>query len=570
MTLQIVGIIILILLIALVAVLYYTKKQNYKKIDELDARKSTIMDRSPVDKLQTVKSMSITGQSKESATKLEEQWKTIETKHYPKIENHLFDAEQATDRYRFKAASRFQQEATDLMDQVDGTLKELTSALDELIQREEANLKRIEGIKHQYHDIRKDLLAKSFSFGQALDKLENHLGVMENDFTEFSDLTASGDHEEAKMVINRLEENITVMEKQMKRIPAILDHVDEEFEEQIKELEKGYKKLEEEEYVFPDDTIQKELPVLRETIEGIREQVGQLELESAEQGIEEVEEKIDSLYDKMEAEMQAKPEVSLANDDVRKAVHFVKEQNRKLFLELDRISQSYVLNQKEQETAENLREQIATYQTEYETVEQSLKEQKTSYSVALKQLDRLLDELEKVYEQQEETTSTLYQYRQNELEMKNDVDEMEQAMREMKRYIESKHLPGLPQDYLDFFFYASDRLEKLEKELARPKLNMEEVGELHSMCEEDVEKLGEATDRLVDNALLTEVVSQRLHRYKSEHQGVEETINYSRSIFTEDYDYETALKMVKEKLEKIEPGAFAELEKEYQQDKEYV
>lgn len=570
MTLEIVGIIILILVVALVLVLYFTKKQNYRKIDELDTRKSTIMDRSPHDKLQTVENMSITGQSKELAAQLKDQWKTIETKRYPQIENHLFESEQATDRYRFKLASTHQSQAETIMDEVDETLKKLSHDLHELIQREEANLKKIEGIKKRYHDIRKDLLAKSFSFGRALDTLENHLGEMESDFTEFSNLTASGDHEEAKMVIGRLEENISTMEDQMEQIPTILERVEEEFEEQIEELEKGYTKLQGDGYVFPDQSIKEELDTLNKMIEKLHAQVGELHLEESEATLDKIDEKIERLYDQMEAEVDAKPEVEALREDARKAVHFVKEQNRKLFLELDRISQSYVLNQEEQETAEELRETIASSQEGFEKLAEALKEKTIPYSVALDQLDELLDTLENVYEEQEEITSTLYSYRQEELAMKKDVEEMEQAMREMKRYIESKHLPGLPQSYLDFFFYASDRLESFAQELARPKLNMEEVKQLHTMCEEDIDQLAEDTDTLVDNALLTEMVSQRLHRHKAEHPGVEETINYSKSLFTEDHDYETALKMVREKLEKIEPGAFEEVKEAYQQEKQYV
>lgn len=570
MTLEVIGIIILILVLALILVLYFTKKQNYKKIDELDARKSTIMERSPIEKLKTVNNMSITGQSKEAAAQLNEQWNTIETKRYPQVENHLFEAEQATDRYRFKLASRHQEEASEMMDEVDRTLNELSKALNDLIQREEANLKKIEGIKKRYHTIRKDLLAKSFSFGKALNTLEGHLGIMENDFTEFSDLTASGDHEEAKTVITRLEESIKTMEQQMDKIPSILQKIEEDFEEQIVELEEGYKKLLEEKYVFPNDHLKEELEAVHTKVKKAQAQVEELALDEAEQTIEIVDKNIEELYEQMEIEIEAKAEVDELKEDARKAVHFVKEQNRKLFLELDRIAQSYVLNQEEKEQAERLRDTIKDSQEKHDHLVKLLENNDVAYSIAQTQLEEQLDTLEEVYEQQETVTDTLYSYRKEELAMKNDVDEMEQALREMKRYIESKHLPGLPQKYLDFFFYASDRLERLAEELARPKLDMDKVSELHEMCEEDIEKLGEETDELVDNALLTELVSQRLYRHKAEHQGVEETINYSKSLFTEDYDYATALKMVREKLEKIEPGAYNEITEQYKQEKNYV
>lgn len=569
MTLEIVGIIILILLATLVLMTYFIKKQHYKRIDELDGRKSSVMDRSPIQKLQTVNNMSITGQSKEAAKKLSEQWEEIETKKYPRIENCLFEAEQATDRYKFRAARVQQEEAEELMNEMDETLNQLIQSLDELTQREEANLKKIDDIKRRYHEIRKNLLAKSFSFGRAIDTLENNLGVMENDFREFSDLTASGDHEEAKMVILRLDENISTMEKQMDEIPALLENVEQVFEEQIDEIESGYEQLIKEEYVFSDQSITEELNHLRDKVEQMHDSIGKLELEKVKNSIEEVEEKIEFLYDSLEKEIEAKPEVEKSVSDQRKALHYLKEQIRRLFLELDRIAQSYILNNEEQERAETLRTKVDECQERFDEITAGLNNHELPFSEALNQLDQLFDTLEEINEQKESITDQLYGYREQELEIKEDVDEMEQAMREMKRYIESKHLPGLPQKYLDFFFYASDHIESLSKELARPKLDMNEVKELHKMCEEDVDQLAEQTELLVDNALLTELVSQRLHRHKKEHQEVAETVRYSHSLFTEDYDYETALKMVREKLESIEPDAFDELEKQYQNQKTY-
>lgn len=569
MTLEIVGIIILILLVALVLMTYFMKKKHYKQIDELDKRKTSIMERSPIEKLQAVNNMSITGQSKEVAKKLSQQWEMIETKKYPQIENCLFEAEQSTDRYRFNASRVQQEKAEELMNETDETLKELTQSLEDLSQREEANLKKIDDIKRRYHDIRKNLLAKSFSFGRSLDTLENNLGVMENDFTEFSDLTVSGDHEEAKMVILRLDENISTMETQMKQIPALLKRIEETFEEQIEEIERGYAKLKKEEFVFADDSISDDLVGLYSQIEQLHHLIGKLELHESNMRIEEIDEKIEVLYDRLEVEIEAKPEVQNLVGDLRKALHYLKEQSRRLFLELDRIAQSYILNNKEHEKATTLHVDIEESQELFEALSEALNKKEIPYSIALNQLDDLFDKMEEINDKQKEITDQLYSYRQEELEIKADMDEMEHALREMKRYIESKHLPGLPQKYLDFFFYASDHIESLSKELARPKLDMNEVKELHKMCEEDIDQLAEKTENLVDNALLTELVSQRLHRHKKEHQEVAETIRYSQSLFKEDYDYETALKMVREKLESVEPGAYDDLENQYKNQKAY-
>ncbi|MFO8070136.1 MAG: septation ring formation regulator EzrA, partial [Alkalibacterium sp.] len=91
-----------------------------------------------------------------------------------------------------------------------------------------------------------------------------------------------------------------------------------------------------------------------------------------------------------------------------------------------------------------------------------------------------------------------------------------------------------------------------------------------TLCDEDIEHLADETEKIVDSALLTELTSQRLYRYKEEYPGVIETIKYSEALFLDEYDYETSLKMVREKLESIETGAFEEVKSIYNKEKNYA
>lgn len=569
MTLEIVVVILMLLIVALYIAMYIIRKNHYKSIDELDSRKSEVMDQFPLDKIQAVNNRSMTGQSRETAEELKEQWDQIETKQFPTIESLLFEAEQATDRYRFKKARQHEEEAESKIVEIQQSLNSLNTALDELMQREEANLKKIESIKKRYHMIRKDLLAKSFSFGRAVDALEDKLGTMETDFSTFSHLTAAGDHEEANLLLKQLDETITAMENYMTEVPRILKKVENEILEQIEELESGYRSLQQEGYVFPDDSIKEDLAQTHVKIENTNSLISSLEIEKAEELLAELEEKIEQIYDKLEVEIESKTEVNELVNQIRKIFHYLKEQNRKLFIEIDRLSQSYLLYRDEMSEATQVQETIAEQEKLYMKINEELAEESVPFSQASQLLNSMFDQLQEMNEKSTTISKHLSDYRNSELEIKQDLEEMEIAMREMKRYVESRHLPGLPSEYLDFFFYTTDHIEQLSQSLAKPKLDMTEVFKLHEMCEDDVEQLAQDTDELVDQAMLSELVSQRLYRYKNEHSEVMETIKYSRSLFSEDFDYKTSLKMVREKLETIEPGAFEEVQKQYRKEKNF-
>ena len=241
--LQITITIILVLLVVTFGITYLVRSKYYQKIDLLDQEKNDVLKKAPYDELTEVRALTISGQSFELRKKLEEQWYSIESVKYPQLENNLFDAEQATDRYRLMEAKKSQNAAEEALDDINKEIEALQADLVGLIEREQANLVKIDEIKKRYHEIRKSLLAYSFSFGPASETFESKLREMEAYFSKFSNMTISGDHEEANIVVERLNKDIAEMEQQMKDVPPLLDTLEDEYVEQFEDLENGYHQM---------------------------------------------------------------------------------------------------------------------------------------------------------------------------------------------------------------------------------------------------------------------------------------------------------------------------------------
>ncbi|GEK91550.1 septation ring formation regulator EzrA [Alkalibacterium kapii] len=558
---------VVVLILLIYTLTYFIRKKHYERIDGLDKVKKELHTKIPVEKVSTLDKMMITGQSKEVATSVMADIDTIEDENLPLVESYLFEAEQATDRYRFGQSTKIESQAEQLLQKIEENIIIASEKIEELLQREQANLRKIDSIKKRYHKVRKELLAKSFTFGDSINSLEDKLGIMEGLFMSFSDLTASGDHEEAKKIVNQLDAKLNEMESMMASIPEINNKIENDYKKQLQEIKQGYNKLIEKDYKFPESIdIEKKSEQLTEGINHLKELLAQLELKKIESEQIEVEKRIDELYDAMEKEISAKRELAKLSRKMPKILYYLTTENKELGLELDRIGQSYQLDQGEHKKYLVMKSILEEQETLIAKVSDKIEKNEISYSVALETLEESFEKLETLSHSYEEFRLRLYAYREKEKEIKEDVEEMEYALREMKKYIEAQHLPGLPDDYLDLFFYTTDQLEKLSTELAKHKLDLTKVLELHSMCDEDVEQLADKTEEIVDNALLTELTSQRLYRYKEEHPEVIETIKYSESLFLDDYDYETALKMVREKLESIEPGAFDSVKDLYKKE----
>ena len=564
--LQIALIVLLVLIVVTALITYFVRKKYYTQIDELNQEKTKVLDDAPYDELKEVAGLNITGQSYELRSKLEKKWQEIESVKYPTLENHLYDAEQATDRYRLPESKKSQEAAEDAIAEINAEIKGLTEELLELIEREQANLEKIDTIKKRYHEVRKSLLARSFSFGPASDSFERKLTLLENDFTQFSEFTVSGDHEEANKIVESLHQSIEETEQQMEDIPPLLEHIQEQYKDDIEDLRHGYEAMTNEGFIFPEDKILDKIDTLEKDKQAIYDVIRDLNLEKAQADADTLGEKIDSVYEEMELEIEAKPEVYELLEDTKRAIYYLQEENRRLTGLVNRMAQSYILIHDEESVIEGLEAKVVENRLAFEYINEQLKEQSIPFSVAYEDLDKIFEQLEHLNKEYSKVSDYLENYRTEEVKLKNDMLAMEQSMYEMKRHLENERLPGLPNNYLELFFSTSDRIELLSRELARPKIQLIEIRKLHKMCEEDVLQLGEMTHELVRQVELIERTSQRLYRYKDTHKGILETIRYSESLFSDDFDYETSLRMVREKLENVDQGAYAEVVAAYEEE----
>ena len=448
-----------------------------------------MLKRAPYKELEEMAELNITGQSYELRKDIEKKWHDIESVKYPKLENHLFDAEQATDRYRLPESKKSQDAAKEAIQEINADIEDLKEALIGLIEREQANLEKIDQIKKRYHEVRKSLLAYSFSFGPASESFEQKLRKMEADFTNFSEFTVSGDHEEANKIVESLHESIQETEEQMDTIPPLLEKVDNVYGQQLLDIRNGYEQMTENGYLFPEDTIIEDINTLKEDQQAIYDFIRDLKLEKASEAMDVLADDIDRLYEKMEKEVETKPLVHDLAEDTKRGIYYLQDENRRLNHVVNRLSQSYVLIHNEPSILARLESQVKECRTDFDKLNERLTEQSIPYSLVYDALESTFNQLENLNDEYHKVSEYLESYRQEELELKEDMLDMEQRMYEMKRYLENERLPGLPKDYLELFFSTSDRIENLSAELSRSKIQLIEIRKIHKMCQEDVAQL---------------------------------------------------------------------------------
>ena len=548
-------------------VAHYLSQKQSKVIEELGVKKQKLMTVPIADILFTLKNLNLTGQTKRTYETWQATWQTITRFRFPEIEAALVSAEQYTQRLNFVKGAQISNQASQLIEETKAEVDKIYTALQKLLDSEKKNREELEVLQERYASMRKDLLAHSFSFGEALESLEKRLSYLELDFTKFNTLTNEGDHLEAKEVLGRIETEMQDFEQIVEEVPKYLKEIEEDYEDQVADLKEGYQKMVEEHYQFPKISIPAEIQKIEEIIAVAREHIRATELEEARQQLDKVAREIDQLYAVMENEIEAKAFVQRNRAQVERKLNQVLQSNRYVNIEVDRVAQNFVLANNEFNRVQEFANQLEKEQEAVAYYSKALQNQQVPYSIVKEHYEIVLNTLKEIDENQLALVNTLNDLSQQEKSIRDGLDVFELDLRNMKRTIEKYHLPGLPKEYLELFFATSSRIEQLSQLMNRVKLDMTEITGLNQTIEDDVEKLDIMTEEIVDNAQLTEYMIQQANRYRLEHPEIDTAIQQSLEQFNHFYRYEESLAIIEKALNQVDPGSAQRVRDSYQSEK---
>lgn len=547
-------------------VVYYLNRKQANRIKEIDERKHKMMAIPVADNLYTLKNLNLTGQTKRTYESWQATWQTITRFQYPEIEAALVSAEQSIQQFNFIKAKQAIENAENLISETETSVGKVNKALEKLLESAQENRKELEENQERYNKIRKQLLAHSFTFGPAVETLEKNLNYMELDFTKFNSLTNEGDHMEAKEVLERISQDLTLMESVIETIPELNRQIKEEYEEQISDLREGYQRLISEHYVFDNVDVLEEISKIEAILVEAKSSIGLADVEEAQKKMSKAERIIENTYAVMENEMEAKDFVDRHQTNLSRKMDHVLQSNRYVLLEIDRVSQNFFLNHNELTRAQEFEDQLMAENEALRYHDKLLAEHEVSYSATKARYEKMTQKLTEIDKEQSELVAKLSNLKNREKEAEDAVDLFEMDMRNMKRTLEKQHLPGLAHEYLDLFFAVSKRIEEISAKLNRVKIDIEEIEKLVAMCEEDIQLLDKRTEEILDNANMTEYLIQYANRHR-DNQAIVAAAREALDLFQTAYDYESAASIMKNALNKVDPGASKRVEESYLEDK---
>lgn len=558
-----------ILILAYVAAIFL-RKRNVSRLTGLEERKEQLYNLPVNDEVEAVKNMHLIGQSQVAFREWNQKWVDLSLNSFADIENNIFEAESYNNSFRFFKATHKIDQIESQIDLIEEDITSIRNALSELEKQESKNSGRVLHALDLFESLQNTVEEDSEKYGQALPEIERQLENIQSEFSQFVTLNSSGDPVEAAAILDATENHILALTHIVDRVPGLVTTLTSTLPDQLVDLEEGYRKLLDANYHFIETDIESRFQLLYESLKKNQENVRQLELDNAEYENTQIQEEINLLYDIFTREIAAQKVVESLLSTLPTYLNHVKENNKVLVQDLERLSQTYLLPETDASHVRRIQADLSALETAILDVIEDQSEPTQAYSVLEEQLEALQSQLKEIEDEQISVSQRLAEVEKDDINARQKANVYVNRLHTIKRYMEKRNLPGIPQSFLKIFFTASHNTEELMSELEQELVDVESVNRILEIATNDMEALEAETYNIVQYATLTEQLLQYSNRYRSFDERIQEAFNESLEIFEKEFDYHASFDKISQALEVAEPGVTNRFVSSYEKTRETI
>lgn len=564
----IIAVAILLLISYVVAI--YVKKRNESKLAILEEKKEELYNLPVNDEVEAVKNMHLIGQSQVAFREWNQKWVDLSLNSFADIENNLFEAEGYNNSFRFFKASHQIDQIESQITLIEEDIASIRNALADLEKQESKNSGRVLHTLDLFEELQHRVADHSEEYGQGLSEIEKQLENIQSEFSQFVTLNSSGDPVEAAVILDNVENHILALTHIVDRMPAIVTTLSKELPDQLEDLEDGYRKLLDANYHFVETDIEARFQLLYEALKKNNENIAQLELDNADYENTQVQEEINSLYDIFTREIAAQKVVEGLVATLPTYFKHMKENNALLIKDIERLNKNYLLSESDESHVSRLQRELESFELAIEEATSNQDEPTQAYSIIEENLESLQEKLKEIEDEQISISERLARIEKDDYNARQKATIYANRLHTIKRYMEKRNLPGIPQSFLKLFFTASNNTEDLMAELDHKLVNIEAVTRILEIVTNNMETLETETYNIVQYATLTEQLLQYSNRYRSFDERIQEAFNEALAIFETDFDYRASFDKISEALEVAEPGVSKRFVSSYEKTREAI
>ncbi|APG73082.1 septation ring formation regulator EzrA [Lactobacillus delbrueckii subsp. jakobsenii ZN7a-9 = DSM 26046] len=555
---------LIITIIVVVMAMLLINRRQLRDIEELDNELGNMEDLHLERAIGKLDQMELAGESLATLNTWKKSYQKA-AELFPEIQRLIEDGADENARYRLVKSHQSIKQARELVDSVSEDVKNSSDVFTQLLESNRENKAQYDELMQSYREIRKEILADSFDYSVALEEIENRLSAMEEDFAQAKNLSAQGDHVEAKRVLSKIRADLTALKTKLPEVKEDQHDLQTVFADQLDEIAAGYKQMRDAKYGFGSLDVMLEIRQSNDQIDRSLAALAQLDLEETSKGMKKVEKEIKTLYGILEKEYKARPFVEKNQDKLQRLLTHQQTVSQQLIKKLRHIDESYELTHGELDESRELEREVHKMDSDYIRASQRIADGRAVYSEVQDDWIKILGRLQEIGKRQQELSEAVDGLYEAEEVAQRSIKEFKQQVSLVYRHLSRQNLPGIPEGFLQMYTLVINEISKTSGELNQVRINMEKISEELVQISDDVDRLQREAEDIISSANLFELTMQYSNKFLDNETVVRARRN-AMKLYDRDYNYKDALDTIATAVERAEPGSYQRIENAYYQE----
>ncbi|MCD5456073.1 septation ring formation regulator EzrA [Lactobacillus delbrueckii] len=555
---------LIITIIVVVTAMLLINRRQLRDIEELDNELGNMEDLHLERAIGKLDQMELAGESLATLNTWKKSYQKA-AELFPEIQRLIEDGADENARYHLVKSHQSIKQARELVDSVSEDVKNSSDVFTQLLESNRENKAQYDELMQSYWEIRKEILADSFDYSVALEEIENRLSAMEEDFAQAKNLSAQGDHVEAKRVLSKIRADLTALKTKLPEVKEDQHDLQTVFADQLDEIAAGYKEMRDAKYGFGSLDVLLEIRQSNDQIDRSLAALAQLDLEETSKGMKKVEKEIKTLYGILEKEYKARPFVEKNQDKLQRLLTHQQTVSQQLIKKLRHIDESYELTHGELDESRELEREVHKMDSDYIRASQRIADGRAVYSEVQDDWIKILGRLQEIGKRQQELSEAVDGLYEAEEVAQRSIKEFKQQVSLVYRHLSRQNLPGIPEGFLQMYTLVVNEISKTSGELNQVRINMEKISEELVQISDDVDRLQREAEDIISSANLFELTMQYSNKFLDNETVVRARRN-AMKLYDRDYNYKDALDTIATAVERAEPGSYQRIENAYYQE----
>lgn len=535
------------------------RKRLYDKVDYYETWKLDVMNRNIAAELSKMKDLNMKGDTKVNFEMWKEQWDTILTEELATVEELLYDTEKAADKYSFPTAKKHMKEMEMVLLATEDKIETIVTDVHALLETEEKNRQAMETLVPQLQELRKFLSQNRYKFNKADVRFEADMDEMKEIIDTYDELIEAGNYDGATEQVEQLDERMNRIKEELDEFPGLYKKCKQELPAQLEELTTGINEMIKEGYSFNQTELLVEIGHFQSRLLDATATLEKAGAEDVKPLIPEIEDRMKEMYNQLEDEALARNFVEAKMPNYEQALEAFAGQFGNTIEEVEVLKQAYHFEASELEKYHSLEKQLTDTRQQLQGLLLKVAEKQQTHSSLRTELEQAFARLQQIEAEHELFKQSIDNLRKDELVARNELQSMNEQINKINRQLRGSNLPGVPNFIWRLMEEATGKSNDVLVALGKEPLDIMEVQQALAEAKSTVEQTIESTNKVLEQAFLTEQVIQYANRYRSSFPELATRLEESERLFRK-AEYELALENAAQALEELEPGALKRIE----------